>query len=58
MGVSLLRHRQQLEIRGFTFTHIQKDVFSVIENPFFRIFFCPLSDFKSSRRAMRRTHRQ
>jgi len=38
-------------IRGFTYTHNQKAVFSVIENPFFRIFlvrcaaFCPLGGF-------------
>jgi hypothetical protein len=27
------------EVRGFTYKNIQKAVFSVIENPFFRIFF-------------------
>jgi hypothetical protein len=33
------------EIRGFTYTHIQKAVFSVIKNPFFRIFFFPFGGF-------------
>jgi hypothetical protein len=33
------------EIRGFTYTHIHKAVFSVIENPFLFRYVCPLGCF-------------
>jgi hypothetical protein len=41
------------EIRGFTYTHIQKAVFPVIENPFFQIFFIRWAFFKTAFLAVR-----
>jgi hypothetical protein len=35
------------EIRGSTYTHNHKAVFTAIENPFFRLFVCPLGGFLS-----------
>jgi hypothetical protein len=39
------------EIRGFTYTKIKNPFFSVIENPFFFGYFCPLGGFSCCARS-------